>query len=133
MQRIFHNYTFWEDYINGMWRTVSRDEEERVLPLAIEFTGNCELYGAAMIRVVHEWPISCEHNLTNLSINRRAWIGHAACCLEFGWPEYLVRQAWHTLTKDQQDKANRKASEAIRLFEKQHRIKCQKDTWELMF
>lgn len=136
MERIFHPYPVWEDYVNGMWRTVTKDEEARILPLAIEFTGDNTLYGAAMIRVVNEWPVSCEHNLTNVSQNRQAWLGHAACCLEFGWPEYLVRRAWHELTREQQDEANRKADYAIRLFEQKHNKSlnlCQKYILELTF
>ena len=133
MKRIFHHYEFWEDYANGMWRTLSRELEFEIIPLAVEFTGNHKLYGAAMLRVVSEWPISCEHNLTNVSINRKAWLGHAACCLEYGWPEYLVRQAWHSLTQKQQDDANERALEAIKTFESKHRKKCQKHILELTF
>ena len=133
MERIFHHFNKWEDYLNGMWRTVSKDEEARILPLAIEFTGNAELYGAAMLRVIDEWPIACEHNLTNTQINRQAWLGHSACCIEFGWPEYLVRQAWHQLSQQQQDEANEKASLAISIFEKKQKEKCQKHILELMF
>lgn len=132
MDRIFHHYDKWEDYLNGMWRIVDKETEAIILPLAIEFTGNHKLYGAAMIEVVNDWPIACEHNLTNLSINRKAWIGHAACCLRHGWPEYLVRQAWHQLSHQQQVDANIEAEKAIAIFEKKHK-KCQKNTLELMF
>jgi len=133
MKRIFHPYHLWEDYINGMWRTVSKDLEAEILPLAIEFTGDHKLYGAAMLQVVEQWPYSCEHNLTNTSINRKAWLGHAACCLKHGWPEYLVRQAWHELTQKQQDDANAQAAKTIRIFESQYRIQCRKHILELTF
>lgn len=123
MKQIYHNYETWEDWINGMWSVVGKEQEEKMLPLAIEFTGNAELYGAAMIQVVYEWPISCEQNLTNSSINRKAWIGHAACCLEFGWPEYIVRRAWKYLSEKQQVKANRKAQQAISIWIENHKQK----------
>lgn len=133
MKQTFHHYTKWEEYAFGMWKIVPKETELAILPLAIEFTGNHNLYGAAMLRVISEWPISCEQNLTNVSINRKAWLGHAACCLQHGWPEYIVRQAWHFLTQKQQDDANAQAANAIKIFESKHRKKCQKHILELTF
>lgn len=121
MKQIYHNYELWEDWLNGMWSVIGKEQEERILPLAISFAGNAELYGTAMLRVIREWPVSCEHNLSNPSINRKAWIGHAACCLEFGWPEYIVRSAWKHLTERQQIEANRKAQKAISIWTEQQK------------
>lgn len=117
MSRIFHPYHLWEDFQNGMWRLVEKSEEEIYLQKAIDFTGNHELYGHWMLKAVEQWKHSCEHNLTNTSMNRRAWIGHAAVCLAIGCPEYLTRLAWWQLTKEQQDLANAKADEAILIWE----------------
>ena len=75
-----------------------------------------------MLRVVNEWPLSCEHNLT-ADCNRQAWIGQAACCLALGVPEDITREAWHMLTQSQQDEANRKADEAILVWE-EHQDAC---------
>ena len=113
MQQIYHPYWFWEDYINGMWRKLTKEEEIKMLPEVIEFTGNHKLYGSAMFEVIKEWKYSCEHNLTDLNVNRRAWLGHAACCYKHGYPEYLVREAWNRLTVKQQNLANKMAEEAI--------------------
>lgn len=99
-----------------MWRAA--ENREAMLREAIAFTGDAELYGRAMLRVIREWPYSCEHNLTNLSQNRKAWIGHAACALERGFCEDVVREAWGHLTREQQDKANAKAQQAIEEWEK---------------
>jgi len=101
-----------------MWRKETIEYETKNLPLAIEFTGDHVLYGNAMMRVIKEWPISTEQNLTDNSINKKAWIGHAACCIEKGFPEYLVRLAWHQLTQTQQDLANLEADKAINAWQK---------------
>lgn len=114
MKRVYHNYTKWEDYHAGMWKQLSKTELELHLQTAIDFTGDHERYGAAMQRVIVEWPITCEHNLTDKSMNQRAFIGHAAVCLELGIPEYITRAAWHFLTKEQQDLANAQADRAIK-------------------
>lgn len=120
MNRIYHPYHEWEDYINGMWRKVSLREEVEYLRYAIEFTGNAELYGKYMLYTIELWPNGCEHNLTCLEMNRQAWIGHSAVCIAFGCPEYITRSAWHQLTKEQQDRANDKADIAIKIWEENY-------------
>ena len=117
MKQIFHHYSKWEDFINGMWRKESPEYESENLQKAVDFTGNHTLYGNAMLRVIKEWPISCEHNLTDNSINQKAWIGHAACCIEKNWPEYLVRMAWNLLTDEQRVLANKAADTAIKQWQ----------------
>jgi hypothetical protein len=117
MRQKYHHYKEWEDYKAGMWRKVPASEEARFLDEAIRFTGEAVEYGAAMLRVAKEWPIACEHNLTDTSQNRRAWIGHAAACIAINCPEYLTRQAWGYLSQKQQDEANAAADKAIAWWE----------------
>jgi hypothetical protein len=123
IKRIYHSYEVWEDYLNGMWRKETKQYEEQNINKVIEFTGNHNLYGAAMFRVIEQWPFACEHNLTNNSINRKAWIGQAACCIEHGWPEYLVRKAWWQLTENQRNLADKQALLAIKQWEQKQRSK----------
>jgi hypothetical protein len=77
VKRVYHRYEKWEDFRDGMWRVVTKSEESELLKVALEFTGNAERYGSYMLRVIQEWPISCEHNLTNGGMNQLAWVGHA--------------------------------------------------------
>jgi hypothetical protein len=118
LTKIFHPYHLWEDFQNGMWRILEKTQEEAFLKNAIEFTGNHKLYGEWMLKVVNSWKFSCEHNLTNTSMNRRAWVGHAAACMAIDCPEYITRRAWWNLSKEQQDLANAQADEAIKIWEK---------------
>lgn len=114
MKRIYHPYWTWEDWQAGMWGSVSKAEAAALLTKAVEFTGNATLYGSYMQRVIREWPIACEHNLTETSMNRQAWIGHAATAMALGGcPETITRQAWAHLTQEQQDAANEQAQQAI--------------------
>jgi len=136
MKQIYHHYSEWEEHKYGMWRNVHGSKREELLEAAIQFTGDAELYGEWMLKVIEEWPISCEQNLTCSSINRQAWIGHAACCLATDCPEDITRWAWGFLSEEQQDKANAKADEAILKWEQEHNArqeqspllegKCQK-------
>lgn len=118
MSRIYHPFHVWEDWKAGMWRKVSGKEEKELTAKAIEFTGDAELYGQWMNLVVVQWPFACEHNLTDLSQNRKAWIGHAACTLALGIPEHVTRTAWGYLSKQQQDAANNVADKAISAWER---------------
>lgn len=117
MRRIYHPYWQWEDYRSGMWRKISADEESEMLKRAIEFTGNAELYGSFMLRVAQEYRYACEHNLSEVGMNRRAWIGHAAANLAIGSPEYITRRAWWMLTEQQRIDADAQADAAIRHWE----------------
>jgi hypothetical protein len=118
MIQSYHHYSKWEDYINGMYRTLDKKSEKEFLDLAVCFTGDHELYGSWMLKVIVAWPFACEHNLTNTNVNRKAWIGHSACCMAIQCPEYITRKAWSFLSKQQQKDANQKALEAIELWEK---------------
>src|SRR5205814_4885913 len=83
-------YWEWEDYLNGMW---SKGDESR-LQEAIEFTGNWQLYGAAMLDVLFAWPRTMLNSLTNPSVNKRAFLGHCAVCFRLGIQESITRMAW---------------------------------------
>ena len=125
IKRIYHRHEQWEEIKFNMWGTV--DDRYKFLEKAIKFTGDDVLYGSYMKKVSKEWKLSCEHNLTDLSQNRRAWIGHAACALAFKCPEDIVRQAWHELSDEQRLKANNQADLAIAEWENKHLWKGKED------
>lgn len=114
-KRIYHPYWDWEEIDHNMWGDVS--DRKAALNKAIEFTSDHKKYGRFMMRVIREWPISCENALTDYSSNRRAWVGHAACALAIGIPEDIIRQAWGYLTDEQRLLANKEADRAIREWE----------------
>lgn len=116
MLRIYHHHEKWEDL--GMWFKAPFS-----LDTAIEFTGDAELYGEWMWRVVCGWPVTCEHNLTNTNSNRRAWLGHAAAYKAIGCPESITRKAWGYLTDEQRVQADAKADEVISIWEWAHHNK----------
>lgn len=126
IKRIYHHYKKWEEHKYKMWKTFNGKKKQKYLKKAIEFTGNTKLYGEWMLKVIKDWPYSCEHNLSDPSINRQAWIGHAACCYAIGCPEDITRLAWHYLTEQQQAKANKKADFAIDLWESKYIKKYNK-------
>jgi hypothetical protein len=74
-----------------------------------------------MRRVTEEWRNSCVNALTDYSLNRRAWIGHAACALALRCPEDITRHAWSFLSNEQQILANKQANRAIQSWEMRYR------------
>jgi len=128
IDRIWHPYWLWEEVDANMWGTV--DNRKKYLKKAIEFTGDHKLYGRWMMKVVEKWKYSCEHNLTDKSQNRKAWIGHAACAMALGCPEDIARQAWGHLTEEQQVLANDQADRAIKYWENKYLEElCLNEDW----
>jgi hypothetical protein len=114
LSRVWHPVTDWEEMATPMWESGGDCDLEQ----AVEFTGDHKLYGAAMDRIIIEWPISCENALTNYNINRKAWVGHAAAALAIGSPQLLTRKAWSFLDDRQRALANREAARCIGLWER---------------
>ena len=114
---IWHPFERLEESKSLMWGSVNHRKTWK--EIAILFTGDAELYGYWMLRVIECWPLSCEHNLTKGG-DKRPWIGHAAVALALNIPEDIVREAWGHLSTEQQDAANKKAEEAIEVWRKKN-------------
>jgi hypothetical protein len=80
---------------------------------AKELMTDHEKWGEYMMMVLDQFPVACEHNLTDTSSNLQAWIGQASCYLALGCPEYMTKQIWATLTEEEQSLANAEADKAI--------------------
>lgn len=114
LKQVWIPYWEWEDYNNGMWRTISdAKEERRLLRKAITFTKDYVRYGRAMKKVVRAWPQTMINSFTNTSINQRAFVGHCAVQWKLGIPEYITRMAWKELTDKQREDADNVAQETI--------------------
>jgi hypothetical protein len=96
-----------------MWRKATPEEQKTLLPIAVDFTGNVELYGAAMKEVIMAWPNTMLNSLTNPSLNKRAFLGHCACCYKIQVPESVTRAAWWMLTEQQRALADEAAQIVI--------------------
>lgn len=121
IKRVYHDCRLWEEVAANMWGEAT--DRKQALEQAIAFTADHELYGRYMTRVVNEWPISCENALTDESLNKKAWVGHAAVALALNIPEDITRQAWGFLTDEQRLLANREAARALREWEDAYRAR----------
>lgn len=119
MERIYHHYELWEDYRNGMYNERKEGRAERVKQAA-HILGTPAICEEAMKKVIKEWKISTEYNLSNIGVNRKAWLGQAACSCYANIHEDETREAWGLMTEDQRIMANRTAQALINKWQSEH-------------
>lgn len=107
--RIFHTHDKWECFKAGFyanskpgWTKMQCEEAYR------GFLADLPKFEAALDGVITEWKHSCEHYLTNVAMNRIAWLGQAAACYSLSLPS-VYRGGFYLLTDDQQKTANKLA------------------------
>lgn len=111
--RIFHTYEKWECYRAGFYATTKDGMTKSQCEEAYrEFLSDIPRFAAALERVTTEWKHSCEHYLTNASMNRIAWLGQAGACIDMGIPS-TFRSGFFLLTEAEQDAANQCAFESL--------------------
>lgn len=107
MERIYHTWDKWECYPAGFY---NNKPEADLTPEQCEkefcrFFKDLNRFETGIKKVFLQWPNSCEHNLTNENLNRIAWLGQAAVCIELGIPSNF-RSGFNLLTSEEQDLAN---------------------------
>jgi len=107
--RIFHTYDKWECYKAGFYNTKKEgwtndqceEEFKRIL-------SDQNLFSEILNLLINDWKYSCEHYLTNKSMNRIAWLGQAAVCYHSGVPS-KYSSAWFDIPEEIREKANETA------------------------
>jgi hypothetical protein len=124
MNRIYHPWYKWEDYHHNFYGGfgTSKTKKETVEQYA-ELLRDIPRFEAALKVIISEWVHACEHNLTNESLNRVAYLGQAACALEYHVPHYVSCSGYNLLTPEEQAKADAKAQEYLDLWIVQHETK----------
>lgn len=117
MDRIYHRYEKWECFKAGFFRNVSGEEKKELAKKVIELFENSEQTELFMKQVLKEWTNSCEHNLTNPSLNRVAWLGQSACCIYAKIPYSITMENWRFVPKENQEIACDIAEKLIKQYE----------------
>lgn len=125
MKRIYHPYWLWEDYKAGFYDNCSGEIKKQLIQKGIEMFNSESLTIDNMLKVINEWKYSCEHNLTNESMNKIAYIGQGACCLYSKIPSKVTMEIWNKLEKEVQDRSNNIAIEVLNIWKQKNEI-CQK-------
>ena len=117
MKRIYHTWDKWECYPAGFYENHPPDgmTPKEATERYAAFLRDTPQFEAALERVVTEWKHSCEHYLTNVNMNRIAWMGQASACIALGLPA-AFRGGFHQLTDDEQRIANEMALKWINVW-----------------
>jgi ParB-like chromosome segregation protein Spo0J len=104
--RIFHTHDKWECAKAGFYATTKQGMTNAECEQAYKkLLTSKKDFEKALKRVITEWKHSCEHYLTNVAMNRIAWLGQAAVCLWTGVPASF-RSGWQLLTEKEQAAAD---------------------------
>jgi ParB-like chromosome segregation protein Spo0J len=107
--RIFHTYDKWECFKAGLYATTKDGmTKDECLEAYRAFLADLPRFSDALDHVIVEWKNSCEHYLTNVAMNRIAWLGQASMCYATGVPA-TFRGGFCLLTPEEQQRANETA------------------------
>jgi hypothetical protein len=107
VERVFHTWDKWESFHYGFYNSnppegISKKQAEQ---LYFELLSSTEQFGSVLEKIIVDWPNSCEHNLTNRTLNRIAWMGQAALAYKYNIPAHF-RGGFNLLSPEQQHAAN---------------------------
>ena len=121
IKRIYHPYWLWEDYKAGFYDNVSGVEKKKHIDKVLEMFNSKTLTEKWMLYVVENWRYSCEHNFTNESMNKVAYLGQSACCAFSGIPNTVTMEAWSLLSDEVKERSNKIANKCIDKWKKQNK------------
>lgn len=121
MNRVYHPWQKWEDHKSGFYNPCSGQEKEQKIKKVLELFNDVFICTDYMNRVINEWTYSCEHNLTNPSLNKIAYIGQAACCIYDKIPSSVTMEAWSLLDKKTQERADKIAGSVLKKWENKNK------------
>lgn len=106
---VWRNYKEWECFKNGMYEN---GHNEEIVKQCYEILTSNNLK-ENMFDTTITYKIATKVNFTNRMFNPVSWLGQATCNRLINATAQEVCQAWLTMTKEQQDKANNIAKEVI--------------------
>lgn len=117
MKRIYHTWEKWECYPAGFYEDKAPNgmTPQEATGRYAAFLRDTPAFEAALARVISEWKFSCEHYLSNVNMNRIAWLGQASACIALRLPS-AFRSGFHLLTPDEQATANETALAALNFW-----------------
>lgn len=121
MKRIYHTWEKWECYPAGFYEDRPPDgiTPRQAVDAYATFLRDLPRFEAALVRVVGEWMNSCEHYLSNESMNRIAWLGQAAMCIDSRVPASF-RAGFNLLSESEQAAANEMALKYLNVWLASH-------------
>jgi ParB-like chromosome segregation protein Spo0J len=115
-ERIFHTYDKWECHKAGFYASKKEGmTSEQCKQSYADFLSDDLLFRQYLLIVITEWKHSCEHYLSNKSMNRIAWLGQAAMCAYNGVPSVFC-SGFNLLSEEEKNIANHTALEFLNMW-----------------
>jgi ParB-like chromosome segregation protein Spo0J len=115
-ERVFHTYDKWECHKAGFYASKKEGmTAEECKQAYADFLGDDLLFRQYLLIVITEWKYSCEHYLTNKSMNRIAWLGQASVCAYSGIPSVFC-SGFNLLSELDKERANKTALEYLNMW-----------------
>jgi len=122
MNRTYHHHDKWEEVKYNMYGNYNPKDKDMLIQKVIYFFNNKTLVEKYMAYVCDNFKYSCEHNFTNPSMNKIAFLGQSAVSVWAKIPREITMIAWNFLTEKTQLRANKIAQEEINRW-----FNCQND------
>jgi hypothetical protein len=116
MRRVFHPWDKWEDYRHNFYGGVKPYEKDNTLQLYASLLKDLSRFEAALKIITSEWKYSCEHNLTNESMNRIAYLGQASCALVYNVPHSVCMGGYNLLSDSEKKAADDLAGKYLNIW-----------------
>lgn len=116
MNRIYHPWDKWEDYQSNFYGGVSDYQKDNTLELYASLLRDLPKFEEALKHIINEWKHSCEHNLSNDSMNRVAYLGQASCALVYKVPHNVSMGGYNLLTLEEQTAADHMAQKYLDIW-----------------
>lgn len=120
MTRVFHPWDKWECYKHNFFGGMLDYEKDDTLELYASLLRDLSSFESALQEITTNWKYSCEHNLTNESMNRVAWLGQASCALVFNVPHNVCMGGYNLLTSEEQQAADATAEKYLDKWVRNH-------------
>ena len=122
MKRIYHHHKKWEEVKYCMYDNYNTKQEDILIKKVVDYFNKENLVKKYMRFVVNNFKFSCEHNFTNPSMNKIAFLGQASVSAYLKIPREITMKAWNLLSERTQNRANSIAIKEIERWDK-----CQKN------
>ena len=126
MDRIWHPYYLWEDYKSGFYKSECQLSKEEQIDLSKKLFEDKKDFEKILKKIITEWKYSCEHNLTNESLNKIAWLGQAACAYKYKISNDISREGYNLLSKKDKQEADKIAERMYTRWETEYLLNLEK-------
>lgn len=117
MERIFHPWDKWEDYQYNFYGGATDEwQRDKTMELYAGLLRDLPRFEAALKTIISEWKHACEHNLSNESMNRVAYLGQASCALVYKVPHTNSMGGYNLLTDEEKAAADAMAQKYLDIW-----------------